>query len=377
LEQAERTFAPYLDNIASREDLNYLFREMLSYMSVGHMFVGGGTQPDTPKIKVGLLGADYKIENGCYRFTRVYDGENWNPKLQAPLTQPGVDVKEGEYLLAVNGREVHGTDNIYRFFLETAGQQTVLKVGPNPDGSSSREVTVVPVDSEEGLRNLAWIEGNRRKVEEMTGGRVAYVYLPDTSVQGYTSFNRYFFAQVGKEAAVIDERFNHGGYLADFVVDYLRRPILNMIMTREGKDVSSPAGAVYGPKVMIVNQFAGSGGDALPWYFRKLGIGPIVGERTWGGLIGIGGYPPLLDGGYVTAPRDAIYGLKGDWEVENHGITPDIEVMMDPKLVREGHDPQLERAVEVVLDLLKKNPPPVYPRPPYPDYHNVPPQPIR
>jgi tricorn protease len=350
---------------------------MLSYMSVGHMFVGGGTQPETPKIKVGLLGADYKIENGRYRFTHVYDGENWNPKLQAPLTQPGVDVKEGEYLLAVNGREVHGTDELYSFFLETAGQQTVLKVGPNPDGSSSREVTVVPVDNEKGLRNLAWIEGNRRKVDQMTGGRVAYVYLPDTAVQGYTNFNRYFFAQVGKEAAVIDERFNHGGFLADFIVDYLRRPILSRIMTREGKDTSSPTGAIYGPKVMIVNQFAGSGGDALPWYFRKLGIGPIVGERTWGGLIGIGGYPSLLDGGHVTAPRDAIYGLKGEWEVENHGVAPDIEVMMDPKLMREGHDPQLERAVEVVLDLLKKNPPPSYPKPPFPNYHNTLPQPVQ
>ena len=377
LQQAERTFAPYLDNIASREDLNYLFREMLSYMSVGHMFVGGGTQPETPKIKVGLLGADYKIENGRYRFTHVYDGENWNPKLQAPLTQPGVDVKEGEYLLAVNGREVHGTDDLYSFFLETAGQQTVLKVGPNPDGSSSREVTVVPVDNEKGLRSLAWIEGNRRKVDRMTEGRVAYVYLPDTAVHGYTNFNRYFFAQVGKEAAVIDERFNHGGFLADFIVDYLRRPILNKVATREGKDISSPTGAIYGPKVMIVNQFAGSGGDALPWYFRKLGIGPIVGERTWGGLIGIGGYPPLLDGGHVTAPRDAIYGLKGEWEVENHGVAPDIEVMMDPKLMREGHDPQLERAVEVVLDLLKKNPPPSYPKPPFPNYHNTLPQPVQ
>src|SRR5208282_2877815 len=211
LGEAEKTFAPYLDNITSREDLNYLFREMLSYMSVGHMFVGGGTQPDTPKIKVGLLGADYKIENGRYRFTHVYDGENWNPKLQAPLTQPGVDVKEGEYLLAVNGREAHGTENVYSFFQETANKQTVLKVGPNPDGSGSRQVTVVPVENEEGLRNLAWIESNRRKVDEMTGGKVAYVYVPDTSVGGYTNFNRYFFAQVGKQAAIIDERFNHGG----------------------------------------------------------------------------------------------------------------------------------------------------------------------
>jgi tricorn protease len=371
LQQAEKTFAPFLDNIASRSDLNYLFREMLSYMSVGHMFVGGGTQPEPPKIKVGLLGTDYKIENGRYRFTHVYDGENWNPKLQAPLTQPGVDVKEGEYLLAVNGRDVHGTDNVYSFFLETAGQQTVLKVGPNPDGSGSREVTVVPVDSEDGLRNLFWVESNRRKVDQMTGGKVAYVYLPDTFVEGYTNFNRYFFAQVGKEAAVIDERFNHGGFLADYIVDYLRRPILNRVTTREGKDVSEPVGAIYGPKVMIVNQYAGSGGDALPWYFRKLGIGPIVGEKTWGGLIGIGGYPPLLDGGGVTAPRWAIYGLKGDWEVENRGIAPDIEVMMDPKLVRAGHDPQLEKAVETVMQMLKEHPLPEYPKPAHPDYHPV------
>jgi tricorn protease len=371
LQQAERTFAPFLENIASRNDLNYLFREMLSYMSVGHMFVFGGTQPETPKIKVGLLGADYRIENGRYRFTHVYDGENWNPKLQAPLTQPGVDVKEGEYLLAVNGRELRGTDEIYSFFLETAGQQTVLKVSPNADGSGSREVTVVPVDNEDGLRNLFWIESNRRKVDQMTGGKVAYVYVPDTSVSGYTNFNRYFFAQVGKEAAIIDERFNHGGYLADFIVDYLRRPILNRIMTREGQDMSSPAGAIYGPKVMIVNQFAGSGGDALPWYFRKLGIGTIVGERTWGGLIGIGGYPPLLDNGYVMAPRDAIYGLKGDWEVENHGVAPDIEIGMDPKLVREGHDPQLEKAIETVMGMLKQHPLPEYVRPAYPDFHPV------
>jgi tricorn protease len=371
LDQAEKTFAPYLASVASRGDLNYLFREMLSYMSVGHMFVGGGTEPEIPKVKVGLLGADYKLENGRYRFTHVYDGENWNPKLQAPLTQPGVDVREGEYLLAVNGRELHDTDNIYSFFLETAGQQVVLKVGPNPNDTGSRQVTVVPVDNEENLRNLYWVESNRRKVDELTGGKVAYVYVPDTGPGGYTNFNRYFFAQVGKQAAIIDERFNHGGFLADFIVDYLRRPLLNKVMTREGKDQWEPAGAIYGPKVMIVNQFAGSGGDALPWYFRKLAIGPIVGEKTWGGLIGIGGYPPLLDNGYVMAPRWAIYGLKGEWEVENHGIKPDIEVTMDPKAVREGHDPQLEKAVETVMELLKQHPIPDYSKPAYPDYHPV------
>jgi tricorn protease len=228
---------------------------------------------------------------------------------------------------------------------------------------------VVPVESEAALRNLAWIEGNRRKVDELTGGRVAYVYLPNTAGGGFTNFNRYYFAQVGKEAAVIDERFNHGGQLADYVIDYLRRPVMNRVASRQGEDYSEPVESIYGPKVMIINQFSGSGGDAMPWYFRKSGIGPLVGMKTWGGLVGISGYPTLMDGGTVTAPRWAIYGLKGQWEVENHGIAPDIEVDMNPKLWREGHWPQLEKAVETVMEMLKKNPPEHYARPPYPDYH--------
>jgi tricorn protease len=369
LDEAEKTFAPYLDDVASRDDLNYLFREMLSYMSVGHMFVRGGAQPDAPKVQVGLLGADYKIESGRYRFAKVFGGENWNPELHAPLTEPGVNVKNGEYLLAVNGRELHDHDNVYSFFQETAGRQTVLRVGPNPDGSGSRDVTVVPIPSEDQLRHLDWIEGNRRKVDELSGGKLAYVHLPDTADGGFTSFNRYYFSQVGREGAVIDERYNHGGQLADYIIDHLRRPVMSRVETREGESYSEPVESIYGPKVMIINQFAGSGGDAMPWYFRKAGIGPLIGHQTWGGLVGIGGYPVLVDGGRVTAPRWAIFGLKGEWEVENHGIVPDIAVEMDPKLVREGHDPQLEKAVEVALELLKKNPPASYPAPAYPDYH--------
>ena len=367
LAEAERVYAPFLDRVASRDDLNELFREMTGNLVVGHMFVGGGTEPVVQNVKVGLLGADYEIANGRYRFKRIYNGENWDPKLQAPLTQPDVNVKAGEYLLAVNGRELAATNNLYQFFQETAGKQTVLEVGTNAEGTNSRAVTVVPVDSERTLRNLAWIEDNRRKVDTLTGGRVAYVYLPDTMYGGYENFNRYFFSQTDKQAAIVDERFNHGGYLADYIVDYLRRPILNWVATREGHDISEPLG-IYGPKVMLINEFAGSGGDALPWYFRKLKIGPLVGENTWGGLIGIGGYPDLMDGGTVMAPRWAIYGLESQWEVENRGIAPDYEVPMDPKLVREGHDPQLEEAVKVVLELLKKNPPKEYPRPPYPNY---------
>ena len=299
---------------------------------------------------------------------RSFDGENWNPSAKAPLTQPGVNVKPGEFLLAVNGRELRGRDEIFSFFAGAATKQTVLRVGPNADGTAARDVTVVPVASESSLRNLAWIEGNRRKVDELSGGKLAYVYVPDTATPGYTSFNRYFFAQVGKQGAIIDERFNGGGQLADYIVDYLSRPLRTRIVTREGAINDSPGAAIFGPKAMLINEFAGSGGDALPWYFRKAAAGTLVGTRTWGGLVGIGGYPVLIDGGTVTAPRMALYDLNGKWEVENVGIAPDIEVLHDPKLVRQGRDPQLEKGVEVVLEALKKNPPPNYAVPPYPKY---------
>jgi tricorn protease len=369
LDKVKKKYEPYLEGIASRGELTYLFNECLGEITVGHMFVGGGEAPEPKKVNGGLLGADYSLENGRYRIAKVYDGENWNPGLQAPLTQPGVNVKAGDYILAVNGRDLHSQDNIYSFFEETAGKQVVLKIGASPDGKNSREVTVVPVESEESLRQLAWIEGNRRTVDQASGGRVAYVYVPNTAGGGYTSFNRYFFSQVGKEAVIIDERFNEGGQLADYIIDYLRRPIMSKVVTREGHDWSSPSEAIYGPKVMIINEMSGSGGDALPWYFRKAGLGPLVGKKTWGGLVGIGGYPQLIDGGYVTAPRAALYGLKGEWEVENHGIAPDFEVDLEPAAYRQGHDAQLDKAIEVALQQLKEHPLPQFPRPAYPNYH--------
>ena len=369
LEKAKKKYAPYLDGIASRDELTYLFQECLGEMTVGHMFVGGGETPEPKKFKGGLLGADYSLENNRYRVAKVYNGENWNPGNEAPLTQPGVNVKAGDYILAVNGRELHASDNIYSFFEETAGKQVILKVGTNPEGKDWREVTVVPVESEENLRHLDWIERNRRRVDEATGGKIAYVHVPNTAGAGYTSFNRYFFSQVGKAGAIIDERFNEGGQLADYIVEYLNRPLMSKVVTRDGHDWVSPSEAIYGPKVMIINEMSGSGGDALPWYFRKAGIGPLIGKRTWGGLVGIGGYPELIDGGRVTAPRAAIYGLKGEWEVENHGIPPDVEVDLEPAAWRQGKDAQLERAIEVVMQQLKDHPQPEIKRPAYPNYH--------
>ncbi|MGB8953250.1 MAG: PDZ domain-containing protein [Candidatus Aminicenantales bacterium] len=366
---AEERYEPFLENIVSRRDLNYLFADMLGGIEVGHLRVGGGDIPAVERVPNGLLGADYKIENGRYRFARIYNGENWNPQLQAPLTQPGVNVQAGEYLLAVNGRELTGTDNVYAFFENTSGKSIVIKVGPSPDGKDAREVTVVPVTNETGLRNFAWIEDNRRYVDKVTGGRVAYVYMPDTAFGGYIYFNRYFFAQVGKEAAIIDERFNAGGMLATDIAEILQRRLLSLVGTRDGEDEAQPQGAIFGPKVMLINEFAGSGGDAMPWYFRAAGVGPLVGKKTWGGLVGRAVAPRLMDGGIVTAPSSGVWSPKTGWIAENVGVAPDFEVEHDPSLVRKGKDPQLDKAIELVMEALTKNPVPKPKRPAYPKHY--------
>jgi tricorn protease len=370
LAATEKKYSAYLPGLASRDELNYMFQEAMGELTVGHLFVNGGEAPEVKRVPVGLLGADYKIENGRYRFARIYDGENWNPQLHAPLTQPGVNVAEGEYLLAVNGREVRGSDEVYSFFEETAGKSVLLRVGANPDGKGSREVSVVPIENEAGLRQLAWVEGNRRKVDQLSHGELAYIYLPDTASGGYTYFNRYFFAQAGKHGAVVDERFNGGGTNTDYILDYLRRTLMNYRTTRDGEDMTTPVSLITGPKAMIINEYAGSGGDAMPWHFRQAKIGLIVGKRTWGGLVGFfGPFEALMDGGVVTAPSRGFWTPNNKWEVENQGIAPDVEVELDPKAVREGHDPQLEKTVELLLADLQKNPLPAYKKPPYPNYH--------
>ena len=368
ISKIEAKYKPYLDTLASRSEFTYLSTDMLGEVTIGHMFIRGPHQPDHGA-KTGLLGADYKTENGRYRIAKIFGGQNWTPGLASPLTLPGVSLREGEYLLAVNGRELHAADNLYQFFDGTAGKQTILRVGPNSDGKDARDVTVVPIDDEDGLRNLDWIEANRRKVGDLSGGKVAYVYMPNTGGSGYTNFNRYFYSQLDKQALVLDERYNEGGFIADYVVDVLKRFPLSGAIERDGKPVHDPVGAIFGPKVMLINQNSGSGGDAMPWYFKKAGIGKLVGTRTWGGLVGIGGYPTLLDGGSVTAPRYGIYGLNGEWEVENHGIAPDVPVEDLPKDVAAGHDRQLETGVQLVLDELKAHPVPEIPIPPYPNYH--------
>lgn len=350
----KKKYEVFLPHVAHRSDLNYLFAELMGEMVVGHNYVGGGDVPERKPAPVGLLGADYEVVNGFYRIKNVFSGENFNPDLRAPLTGPGVNVKAGEYLLAVNGRPLRGSDNVHGFFENTVGKQITLTVNGQPTETGARQVTVVPIANELNLRRMAWVEANRRRVDQLTGGRVAYVYLPNTGQGGYEFFNRYYFSQLDKEAVIIDERFNGGGFVADYILDLLNRPLLSYWAPREGKPFTSPGASIYGPKVMIVNEFAGSGGDALPAFFRQRGLGTIVGKRTWGGLVGISGYPPLMDGGSVTSPSFGIYSTDGKWVIENQGVAPDIEVEMYPNACQNGGDPQLEKAVEVILGELKK-----------------------
>src|SRR5262249_35046887 len=275
-------------------------------------------------------------------------------------------VKPGEFLLAVDGKEVRTDSEVYRAFEGTAGNRVELKVGPKSDGSGARTVVVEPVADESALRNRAWVEGNLRKRHGRTKGRGAYVYVPNTAEMGYAYFKRYFSPQADKEAIIVDERFNGGGQVADYYIEMLRRPLVSYWATRHGEPIRTPNAAILGPKVMIIDETAGSGGDLLPWMFRKFGLGKLVGRRTWGGLVGILGFPTLMDGGLVTAP-DWPFLTEGGWTVENAGVPPDIQAEQDPAAVAAGHDPQLDRAIAVVLAELEKNPAPkALARPPFP-----------
>jgi tricorn protease len=368
----ERRYEPFLANLSSRADLNYLFTDAFGELTVGHMFIGGGDIPGTRSVSGGLLGADFAFENGRYRLTRIYDGERWNPGLYAPLAQPGVNAKVGEYLLAIDGKDLTDATDIYEALEAKAGRQVKLKIGPMPDGKDAREVIVVPVASESALRNRAWSEDNRRKVEKLTNGRVGYVHVPDTNVGGWREFNRYYYAQSQKEGMVVDERFNGGGLITDFIVREMTKSLVFGSRTRYGKDWQIPPAAVYGPKAMIVNEMAGSGGDILPYVFRFHRVGPIVGKRTWGAMISNYGFN-LIDGGRISSPDDAIYDpASGQWVIENEGTAPDIDVEYDPYLWRQGRDAQLERAVAEVMKQLAASPRVPMKRPDYPKKDKLP-----
>jgi tricorn protease len=353
-----RMYGALLPSVNHRADLNYLLDMMGAEIAIGHSFVRGGDIPETARPTGGLLGADFSIENGRYRIARVYNGESWNPELRAPLAAPGEEARAGEYLLAVNGVELKGSDNVYRLLDGTANRQTVLTVSSRPTMDGARQVTVVPIPNEQGLRTRAWVERNRRIVDSLSHGALAYVYVPSTAAPGYTSVNRYYFAQQDKQGAVIDERYNSGGSAADYIIDLLQRDFDGYFNNPVGDryPFTSPAAGIWGPKVMIINEMAGSGGDLMPWMFQHRKVGPLVGKRTWGGLVGTWDTPPFVDGGAMIAPRGGFFTREGKWAVENVGTSPDIDVENWPKEVIAGHDPQLERAVAEAMRLLKEHP---------------------
>ena len=349
LNALKKKYAVFLPYIATRSDLQYLFKNMLGELTLGHVFVGGGDFPKTKNVSVGLLGADYEIDNGYYRVKKIYSGLNWNPDITAPLTQPGIDVKEGEYLLAVNGISLDAKTNIYSLFQNTAGVQTKITVNTVADMKGAKDFIVVPVDDETGLRRMDWVEGNRRKVDSLSHGRIGYVYLPNTANEGYDFFNRYFFAQLNKDAVIADDRNNEGGYAADYIVDLLDRKTVMYSNQRDNKPFSIPNAVINGPKIMLTNSHALSGGDLMPYMFRAKNVGQLVGTTTFGILVGNAGNPSLMDGAHVTAPNIGIFSVDEKWIIEQQGVAPDVPVENYPKDILAGHDMQLETAVDLIM----------------------------
>jgi tricorn protease len=348
-------YKPWVASVRHRTDMNYIIDIIGGEVAVGHSYTRGGDFPDIDRVPIGLLGADFEFENGNYKIKKIYTGEDWNPGLNAPLAQVGAQAKVGEYLVGVNGKAIEKGSNLYTYFEGSANVPTKIHLNSKPELEGSRSILVVPVSNENTLRNIAWIEGNRRKVDELSEGKLAYVYLPNTGQPGYTSFNRYYFAQQDKKGAVIDERNNGGGSAADYMVDIMNRKLTGYFNSRanDHKPFTQPMSGIWGPKVMLINERAGSGGDLLPYLFNKMEIGPLIGTKTWGGLVGTWDTPPFIDGGRMVAPRGGFFDTDGEWAVEGVGISPDIAVEQLPKDVIVGKDPQLERAVQVALELLK------------------------
>jgi tricorn protease len=361
-------YAALLPYIVDREDLNYVIGEMIAELNSSHTYVRGGDTEQPLRLSVGLLGCDFQLDrkNNAYRISNIYEGATWEADVRSPLRAPGVKVNEGDYLLAVNGRRVETSLDPWAAFQGLAGETVRLTISHTADGNDTNDVVVQPMSSEFRLRNLAWIEDNRRKVAEATQGRVGYVYVPDTGTNGQNELVRQFTPQWDKDAMIIDERFNSGGQIPDRFVELLRRPTYNYWARRDHRDWQTPTVSHTGPKVMLINGWSGSGGDAFPYYFREAGLGPLVGTRTWGGLIGISGNPQLIDGGFVSAPTFGMYADNG-WAVEGYGVDPDYEVENAPHELVAGHDPQLEKGISVALKLLDKQPPKRPKKPAYPN----------
>ena len=365
--QAERDkYAQLLPYVADRLSLTYILGELIGELSNSHTYVGGGDYPKLEKVNVGLLGADFEADekSGMYRLAKIYHGENWNHELRSPLTEPGVMVKEGDYVLAINGRPLRVPQNPYELLINTVNQVTTLSVNSKPTEQGAHNVMVRPIPSEFGLHELNYIETNRRKVDEASGGKIGYVYLPDMGESGLNEFVKQYFPQIRKEGMIFDVRYNGGGFVAQMIFERLRRILAGMESARNWASDTEPAPVFHGYMACVTNHYAASDGDFFSYFFKVYKLGPLIGERTWGGVRGIRGEIPLIDGGYITRPEFSLYGLDSKWLIENHGVAPDIEIDNRPDLVRDGHDPQLEKAIEVVMKEIQEKPLKLAPRPP-------------
>jgi tricorn protease len=359
-------YAQLLPYVADRYDLTWLLGEMIGELANSHTYTGGGDYPDLHPVNVGLLGADYQLDpaSGLYRFKKIYPGQNWAPSLRSPLTEPGVDVKVGDYLLAVNGQPLHSPESPFALFVNTAGQNVTLTVNSRPTTDGARQVVVRPIRSELRLRELDWIATNREKVEKASGGQIGYVYLPDMSAHGLDEFVRQFFPQIRKQGIIFDVRYNGGGFVDQMILERLRRILAGMQAARNWESGTVPDVVFHGAMACVTNHYAASDGDFFTYFFKFYKLGPVIGTRTWGGVRGIRGEMPLMDGGYITRPEFALYGLDSQWIIENHGVEPDVVVQNTPDLVHAGHDPQLEKAIQMVMQEIREHPKKLPPRPP-------------
>jgi tricorn protease len=365
-EKVRDKYAQLLPSVADRYTLTYIMGEMIGELSNSHTYVGGGDYPDLHPVNLGLLGVDFEADQsaGMYRFKKIYAGENWDQQNRSPLTEPGVTVKEGDYLIAVNGRPLRTPQNPYELFVNTVNENVTLTVNSKPSEDGSHTVQVKPINDENNLRELAWVESNRKKVDAASNGRIGYVYLPDMGGEGLNEFVKQYFPQIRKEGMIIDVRYNGGGFVDQLIFARLRRVLAGMGSNRNWESGTVPPVVFNGAMACVTNHYAASDGDIFSYYFKYYKLGPLIGERTWGGVRGIRGNIPLMDGGYITRPEAARYDLNSKWVIENHGVQPDIVVENRPDLVVKGQDPQLEKAIEVVMKEIQANPKKLPPRPP-------------
>lgn len=366
-DEIKKRYEPLAAAVNHRADLTYVIGEMIGELNAGHTYVGGGDVPQVKRVNVGMLGARLvKDSSGYYQIKKILKGQNWDPRLRSPLTEVGLEVKEGDFIVAVNGRSTKDMVNIYEALVNTAGKQVKMKVSPRPEEKEAREITVVPVENENTLYYYNWVEAKRAIVEKATGGKVAYVHIPDMGMRGLNEFVRQFYPQLKKKALIVDVRGNGGGNVSPMIIERLAREVHMVGIARGAVPTPDPEALLWGPKICLIDEFSASDGDIFPYRFRQMNLGKLVGKRTWGGVIGIRGTLPLLDGGFLNKPEFATYGLEGQWIIEGHGVEPDVYVDNDPAKEFEGIDEQLNKAIEIILEELKSKEKTLPPVPPYP-----------